>query len=149
MEVWGRWKWLTPGIIQISRTPSSSPRQAVFQVHQSSSCWWSREATLLGRSEHWNQTVKTQIVSANRDPFFTEIFRIIQLDQKTELLSSSNFFHLSSFLCVKVCTVGIWYVCTCAYDLDQKSAGSYAPDNFFNQIHFANTQCTVYLPTFG
>lgn len=97
--------------------------------------------------KQWKHTCH---VSAKRDPFLRRYLESYNLTRKLSYWVLPTFFNVSSFLCVKVCTVVRYLICLYrAYDLDQKNAGSYAPDKFFNQILFANTQCMVYLPTFG
>ena len=151
--VLGRWRWQTPGInhpniseaINLSKASCipSAPIIILLMKQRSNAAWPFR--TLESNSEN------THVMSLQKGILFLRRYlESYNLTRKLSYWVLPTFFNVSSFLCVKVCTVVRYLICMYrAYDLDQKNAGSYAPDKFFNQILFANTQCMVYLPTFG
>jgi len=62
--------------------------------------------------------------------FLRRYLESYNLTRKLSYWVLPTFFNLSSLLCVKVCTVGIWYVCTVPMTLTRKVRVLTHPTNF-------------------
>ena len=99
------------------------------------------------------ETVKTHMSClCKKDLFFflRRYWEEYNLTRKLNYWVLPTFLNVSSFLCVKVCTVGIWYVCTVHMTLTRKVRVLTHPTNFsIKSISQALNAWSIYIPTFG